>query len=71
MIDYVRQTDQTGNLRGICPVCERFMHRRVRRDQLTEIARGFDVAFQEGEPSLVERTNPTVTCDLARDWPTR
>jgi len=48
MTDYIPQTDKTGNLRGICPVCDRMMHRRVRCDRLGEIARGLDVTFLGG-----------------------
>jgi hypothetical protein len=64
---YVPQTNQTGSLRGICPVCERLMHRRVNYARLAVVARGLEVTFQEGEVSLRERTNPTVTCDFEMD----
>jgi len=67
MADYVPQTNQTGNLRGICPVCERLMHRRVNYARLAVVARGLEVTLQEGEVSLRERSNPTVTCDFEMD----
>jgi hypothetical protein len=67
MADYVPQTNQTGSLRGICPVCERLMHRRVNYARLAVVARGLEVTFQEGEVRLRERTNPTVTCDFEMD----
>lgn len=46
MVDFVPITAQTGDLRGICPVCEALMHRLVSLTKLDIVAAKLDVAFR-------------------------
>jgi hypothetical protein len=52
MADYLKITSVSGNLRGICPDCEHFMHRRVALARLREVAAGLDVSFPQGRPRI-------------------
>lgn len=42
-----------GNLRAICPVCERFMHRSVGRSALADLQRHLEIMFPQGQGQLV------------------
>lgn len=44
-VDYRPRTDRNGLLVGLCPDCERLIHRAVRRDELDTVAAGLDVSF--------------------------
>jgi hypothetical protein len=67
MAEYVRLTDDRGNLRGICPTCGRLIHRVVSRAQI-EAARGkLDITFTEPSARLRETSRPSVDCDFQRD----
>jgi excisionase family DNA binding protein len=45
MADYRPRTETTGLLIGLCPDCERLIHRIVRRADLGRIAANLDVTF--------------------------
>ena len=63
MVDYLPSDSATGNLRGICPTCDRFMHRRVNLARLAAVIGDLDVTFPEGEQHLRETTCPSVNHD--------
>ncbi|MCI4664945.1 MAG: helix-turn-helix domain-containing protein [Neomegalonema sp.] len=44
--DYRRKTETSGVLVGLCPDCERLIHRVVRRDNLRRVAGDLDVALE-------------------------
>ena len=45
MAEYVPVTDARGNLRGICPTCDRLIHRMVSRAQIDAVRGNLDVTF--------------------------
>src|SRR5438874_398565 len=52
MADYVPITGDSGNLRGLCPVCETLMHRRTALRNLAANAGDLDVTIMEGSPRI-------------------
>lgn len=66
MADYIPFTVVTGNLRGICPDCERLIHRRVALAKIDTVRGDLDITFPEAHRRLGDRTVPTVNCDLER-----
>jgi hypothetical protein len=47
MAEYVPLTEARGNLRGICPTCDRLIHRVVSRAQIKAVRGKLDVTFTE------------------------
>jgi hypothetical protein len=45
MADYIPMTETGGNLRGLCPVCEGLIHRRVSLIHLDRIRGRMIVTF--------------------------
>lgn len=45
MADYVRRSKGAGNLRGLCPDCDRLIYRRVSLAALDEVRGHLDVTF--------------------------
>jgi len=62
--DYVPITATTGNLRGICPACDRLIHRRVNWTRIGSVAGDLHVRFTTAEPRLRECGIPPVKCDF-------
>lgn len=58
MAEYVPITATTGNLRGICPTCDRLIHRRVNRMKLPAIQGELEVMFREAESHIEGQSNP-------------
>lgn len=56
MLDYEPTTDTSGNLKGICSVCEAWMNRRASLAKLDLIAGRCTVAFRLGQQLLIERS---------------
>ena len=52
MAEFVRLTDTTGNLRGICPDCGSLMHKRIRCDAIQPLCALLDVTIAQVVPSL-------------------
>jgi excisionase family DNA binding protein len=52
MAEFVRLTDTTGNLRGICPDCGSLMHKRIRCDAIEPLRAVLDVTIAQAVPSL-------------------
>ncbi len=52
MVDYIPSSPTGGNLRGICPDCDRLIHRRASLQRLGAVASDLDVSIQQGQPSL-------------------
>ena len=52
MADFRPITASLGNLIGLCPVCERWMNRRVSMSKLAEVARGLDVRLSEAQEHI-------------------
>ena len=67
MVDYIPYTASTGNLRGICPRCDAFIHRRFALAKIEACRGDLDVRFPQPDPRLVESSAPTVNCDFDKD----
>ncbi len=63
MVDYVPLSPKSGNLRGICPVCDRMMYRRISLTKLVQLRALLDVAMPEGERRINESRQPSVNCE--------
>jgi hypothetical protein len=64
MVDYVPLTPALGNLRGICPACERFIHRRVSRANLKAMAGQLEVTVTDAPPRITDTNEPSVNSDF-------
>lgn len=64
MVDYVALSPKSGNLRGICPVCDRLMHRRISLAKVDQLRALLDVAILEGERRINESQQPSVSCEF-------
>lgn len=47
MAEYVRRSNGAGNLRGLCPDCDRFIYRRVAMAYLDQVRGDLDVTFAD------------------------
>jgi len=47
MADYVRRSKGAGNLRGLCPDCDRFIYRRASLACLDQVRGRLDVTFTD------------------------
>jgi hypothetical protein len=54
MADYVPITATSGNLRGICPTCDKLVYRRVALAALDTVGRNLDIAFPQDMQRLSE-----------------
>jgi hypothetical protein len=48
MVDFLTTSALTGNLRGLCAVCEAVMHRKARLADLPRIMPGFAIQMVDG-----------------------
>lgn len=62
--DYQAYTATTGNLVGICPVCESMMNRRVNFAKLAQVSGSLEVSLAQALRHIDESTQPSVNCDL-------
>jgi len=62
--EYMPMTAEAGNLRGICPVCDRLMHRRVSLEKLGQVRGRLEIAIQEARSHIRESNSPSVNGDL-------
>lgn len=58
---YIPIPASSGNLRGTCPDCGCFMHRRVALAKLCGV--NLEVTFPQAGPRIGERAAPSVECD--------
>ena len=64
LVDYLPMTGSAGNVRGICPQCGTFMHRRVALANLATVCAGLDIAFPQATRRISETASPTANCDF-------
>jgi hypothetical protein len=62
--EYVPITPISGNLRGRCGDCGTVMWRRASLRSLTVIAGALDVAFQQAQQRIVDRSSPSLNSDF-------
>lgn len=63
MTEYVRMTSTGGNVRAICPVCDRLMHRRIRGDLYPAFAAAAADRHAHLALRLVEGLDPSDNVD--------
>lgn len=54
LLDYEALSLTTGNLKGICAVCDTFIYRRIARAQITALFPNCHVAFPQRQQRLAE-----------------
>jgi hypothetical protein len=67
MADYVPVTPTSGNLVGICPVCEALMYRRINVARLPEIHGQLDVALPQARQHIDETNQSSVDCYFGQE----
>lgn len=65
MLDYLPITNQSGNLRGLCPTSEGLMLRRASLRKLDEVCGSCLVAFPHGHKRLIDSPPPSLNCNAA------
>ena len=65
--DYIPLSPSFGNLRGICPDCESFIHRRVSRKNLAAVAGNLEVSIPQAEEHIRDSLAPSFNSDLATE----
>lgn len=63
MADYLPITPSSGNLRGICPNCDAFIHRRVGLANLRRVRADVEVAIPEAMPRIGGCGKPSLDSD--------
>jgi hypothetical protein len=58
MADLTPRTQTTGTLIGICPQCERLMHRAVSLGAIEQVQGNLAVALRKQEPRLIDTSDP-------------
>lgn len=66
MADYEPKTATSGDLIGLCPVCDALMYRRVNYARLGEVRGELDVRQPEARKHIDESDQPSVNCDFKR-----
>lgn len=56
-----------GNLRGICPSCDRLIYRRVNLAKIDAIRGDLDITFTQPSPRLRESAVLSVNCDSGQE----
>ena len=56
MLDYEPITLTSGNLRGICEICETLIYRRVALINVETVSGGCDVKFPQSQRRIIEKT---------------
>jgi excisionase family DNA binding protein len=67
MADYISKTATRGLLRGICPICDRLIHRAASLALIEQEADGLSVTFQPARQRIDDTSSPLCNVDLKRD----
>ena len=67
LLEYVRMTPTSGNLRAHCERCGSPMHRRARQEEIAQIMVGCVVQIAEGPANISGKLNPSLICDLRKE----
>jgi excisionase family DNA binding protein len=59
-------TAKTGNLRGLCPDCERLIHRVVSLAKIDAVRGKLEVTFPQAVERLSDTSSPPAHCDFKR-----
>jgi uncharacterized metal-binding protein YceD (DUF177 family) len=63
-VEYIPSSPTAGNLRGICPTCDRLVHRRVNRAKLSVVTGDLEVTLTGPALRLLETYDLPVNCEL-------
>lgn len=63
MAEYIPLTETRGNLRGICPACNRLIHRIVDQARIEAVRGKLEVTFTEPSTRIREMSCSPVNCD--------
>jgi hypothetical protein len=64
LVDYIPMTQKSGNLRGLCPTCDRYVHRRVSRSNLNSVLGQLEVTFTDAPLRIRDGVDPSVNSDF-------
>lgn len=64
MVEYLPMTPTSGNLRGICPVCETLIHRRVNLAKIDQIKGRLEIIVPQEQSRIEGSSEPSLICDL-------
>ena len=67
VVEYLRITATSGNLRGTCPDCGTHMYRWVSMQKLPSVAGDLRVQVPQGEQRIEDCPYPSANCDLAQE----
>lgn len=67
MADYLPLTATSGNLVGICPVCDSMIYRRVSYARLEEVQGNLAVRLSGALEDIDESSKPSVNSDIKRE----
>ncbi len=67
MADFVLVNAKSGNLRALCPACDRLMHRRMSFSQLEAIRWILDVTVVERQPRVNDSRQPSTNEHLEKE----
>lgn len=65
--DYIPVSPTSGNLRGICPRCERPIYRRVSRKNFAAATGNLEVSAPQAEEHIRDSLAPSLNSDLAME----
>jgi hypothetical protein len=63
MADYLPTTTTSGSLRGICPICETLIYRRVSRATLDESRGSLEITIPQARVHIGDSRSLSVNCD--------
>jgi hypothetical protein len=63
MADYAPRTAVSGDLQGICPVCEAMLFRRVALAALGRVCAGLEVTIRPADSRIGKREEPSLNHD--------
>jgi hypothetical protein len=62
--EYLPLTPTSGNIRGLCPICARLIHRRVSRRNLMAVRGQLKITFTDAPFSIGDAVDLSVNCDF-------
>lgn len=67
MVDYIPKTPAKGFLRGICPTCDRLIHRVANFATLASVCGDLSVTHQPPQQRLVDSPSPVGNVDFRKE----
>jgi hypothetical protein len=67
MAECIPTPPSSGNLRGICPSCDRLIYRRVNLTKIDAVRGDLDITFTQPSPRIRESAILSVNCDSSHE----